>query len=88
VQEKTGQPPANRASRLLILANDGAERFYRDADKLVAAHADRLLAFLIDADAPTLGAAATAKGNAAKALMIDDKIALGLFLSAYADALC
>lgn len=84
VQEKTGQAPAQRASRLLILANDGSERFYRDAERLLAKHGDRLMAMVADATSELLGAF-TAKGNAAKALMIDDRDALALFLSSYAD---
>ena len=88
VQEKTNQPPANRASRLLLLARDGSDRFYREAERILINHGDRTLAFLVDATGDELGGLFTAKGKAVKALMIDDKVALGLFLSASADALC
>lgn len=88
VQERTGQPPAHRASRLLIITNDGSERFYRDAERLLILHSDRVLGVRLDASGEELGAAFSSKGKAVKALMIDDRVALGLFLSAYADRLC
>ena len=38
VQEKSGQAPAQRLSRLLLLASDGSDRFYRDAASLLHKH--------------------------------------------------
>lgn len=87
VQEKSGQPPAQRLSRLVLLANDGADRFYHDAASMLGRNADRAWGCLIDATAADLGKAFTAKGGPAKALMINDKTALGLFLTTLAQKL-
>ena len=78
---------AQRLSRLVLLANDGAERFYHDAASLLARNADRTWGCLIDATATELGRSFTAKGGPAKALMINDKTALGLFLTTLAQRL-
>jgi hypothetical protein len=44
-----------RVSRLLVCADDGAERFYRTVERTVRAHAPRVLAVVLDADGATLG---------------------------------
>jgi hypothetical protein len=88
VQEKTGQAPPARASRLLILASDGSDRFYREAERLLARHGDRLLAMVVEATGEELGAAYSSKDKAVKALMINDRDAMALFLGAYADSVC
>ena len=85
VREKTGQTPSSqRMSRLVFLATDGSDRFERHAEAMLSRHADRVHAVRIAADSEALGAALTAKGNPAKALMIADRKALGLFLAALA----
>jgi hypothetical protein len=84
---KSGAPQAPRLSRLLILANDGTERFYHDVESLLRRNADRTWAVVVAADAEQLGAAATQKGGIAKALLIDERRALGLFLSTLAEGL-
>src|SRR3990172_1035941 len=43
---QTGVPRGIRVSRLLLLANDGAERFYRRIDALLYRHGPRVLAVL------------------------------------------
>ena len=86
-QERAGLQPPQRLSRLLILARDGSARFYRDAESTLARHADRLWGCVIDVTAAELGRAFTPKGNPAKALMIDDRDALGLFLATLAKGL-
>lgn len=86
-QAKAAQPSGQRLSRLLLLANDGAPRFYRDASSLLSRNADRVRGVLVDASAAELGKEFTPKGGATKALLIDDKDALGLALSTLADAL-
>jgi hypothetical protein len=85
VQKRTGQPPAQRMSRLLFLSNDGSERFYRQAASLLGAHGNRLACARLDAPSETLGSLlAGARGNPAKAVLINDKRALGAFLAAVA----
>lgn len=87
VLEKTGKAPSQRMSRLVFLANDGAERFVRNAESMLQHHADRAQGCLLDVNAETLGEALTAKGKPAKALMIADRKALGLFLASLGDLL-
>jgi hypothetical protein len=84
VREKTGDAPAGRLSRLLLLASDGSERFYREAEAVLARHGDRLWGCRVEADAARLGEAFTPKGRPTKALLIDDKQALTLALLALA----
>jgi len=87
VQEKTKQAPTTRLSRLLIFANDGSERFYRDAEFILKHHGDRAWGCLVDIDSEALGAVYTPKGKPTKALMIGDRDAVGQFLNALATGL-
>lgn len=87
MQTKAGQAPAHRLSRLLILASDGSERFYHDAESLLLRHEDRMWGCLVDATSEELGQAFAAKGQPAKAFLIADRKALGMFLVALAEAL-
>lgn len=86
LRAKTGQAQGQRLSRLILLAADGSERFYHDVESVLTKHADRAWAFRLDAKSDALGAY-TPKGNPTKALMIDDRKALVLFLRAYAEEL-
>lgn len=45
---KQGMAPANRMSRLLVIANGGSERFYRGCERLLIDHSDRLLGVRVD----------------------------------------
>ncbi len=81
---KHAKPPSPRMSRLLIVAQDGSERFYRDAESLIAKHADRLSACIVAVDSLELGRHIGAKGPV-KALMINDKNTLGFFLAKVAE---
>jgi hypothetical protein len=87
VQEKTRQVESQRMSRLLFVSNDGSERYYHDVDSLVKKHGNRLWCCRIEATAVELGERYTQKGQPTKTLMIDDRKALGLFLSTLANAL-
>jgi hypothetical protein len=80
---KHAVPPSPRLSRLLLLAQDGSERFYRDAESLLSKHDDRMLGAILKVDSAGLGQHIGAKGPA-KALLINDKTTLGLFLAALA----
>lgn len=83
-RDKDGSAPADRISRLLVLANDGAERFYRDAEQLLRHHADRLVVLRLDATSAELGAQVFGEGKVAKALLVADKDAVGRVLVALA----
>jgi hypothetical protein len=83
-------PPAEarrqgaRVSRLLLLANDGAERFYRQVERLVAAHAPRVLACVVDCDSATLGALLYGRDAVAKLVLAEHKAAVVAILRALA----
>ncbi len=85
LRKKTGREQQPRLSRLLVLANDGSDRFYRDVESLLARHGARTWACVVDASSEALGKALAAKGGPAKALMIADRKALAGFLAALAE---
>lgn len=87
VQTKTAQAPANRMSRLLLISNDGSERFYRQTENLLKKHGERLWCCRLNASSEELGAIATMGGNPAKAVLIDDKKVLVGFIGNLARAL-
>ncbi len=63
----------DRVSRLLLVSNDGAERFYRRIEGLFRLHAPRLLCCMLDKDASTMGNIITGKEKQIKAVMADHK---------------
>lgn len=72
--ERTGTPQsASRISRILFMANDGAERFYRECDSLLSEYPDRLLGCLIHADGNALGEAIFGAPKLVRAILINDK---------------
>lgn len=81
---KTGAPQKPRLSRLLLLSNDGADRFLRQAESLLERHGERTHGVVIDVSAEDLGQMFTPKGTPAKAFLIDDRKALTLFLTTLA----
>lgn len=85
LKKKTGQEQQPRLSRLLLLAKDGSERFYRDVEGILARHGARTWACVVEATSEDLGKALSAKGGPAKALMIADRKALAQFLAALAE---
>ena len=85
LQKQPGQSQNQRLSRLIILSNDGSDRFYHQAETLLVKHSDRLMACIVDATADQLGEAFTKKSNPTKALLIDDRKALEAFLAALAE---
>lgn len=73
LREKQGTPPANRVSRLLIVANDGSERFYRACEQTALKHADRLLLLVTDVPAEVLAAKLFGQGREIKALLVSER---------------
>jgi hypothetical protein len=51
----TAERQGRRASRLLLVTRDGAERFYRQVERLALAHVPRVLVVVLECDAATLG---------------------------------
>jgi len=77
-----------RISRLLILANDGAERFYRNVEIILHRHKPRVLAILLEIDAIGLGELLFGPGNIARLVMLNHKQAVGSVLLAMTGDIC
>jgi hypothetical protein len=73
-----------RLSRLLVLANDGAPRFFRNVETLIERCGARALALRLDVDAARLGAPLFGAGSQARLVMLDHKVAVGMLLLALA----
>ncbi|MCP4625382.1 MAG: hypothetical protein GY850_17950 [bacterium] len=82
--QRIGAARGVRVSRVLVLANDGAERFYRQVESLLRRHGQRVLAVRVEIDADGLGELLFGPGSLARLLMIGHKEAVGLVLSAMA----
>jgi hypothetical protein len=82
---RSGAAPGARVSRLLLLAEDGAERLYRHVDRLAAAHAPRVLVALLAADAVTLGRTTTGRDATVKVVLVQHKHAVAAVLRALAE---
>jgi hypothetical protein len=85
VDQKSGARRVERVSRLLVLANDGAERFYRQVEKLLRQNGPRLLALCLDVDAEMLGQTIFNPGDRVLLLMLDHKEAVSNMLLALAE---
>jgi hypothetical protein len=73
-----------RVSRLLLVANDGAERFYRRVERLVVLHAPRVHPCVIECDSPSLGALLYGPGEVTKVVLVERKAAVVAILRALA----
>ena len=69
---------------LLPLSDDGADRLYRHAEGLMAAHAPRLPVAILAADAAAVGRATTGHTAAVKAIVARHKEAVAALLRALA----
>lgn len=79
-----GVPRGVRVSRLLLLANDGAERFYRKIDALLHRYGPRVLAVRLEIDEKVLGELLFGPHRVARLLMLEHKQAVGSVLLAMA----
>ena len=82
VARRARRAPGTRVSRLLLLSDDGAERLYRNVERLALAHAPRVLVAMIAADAATLGRATTAREAVVKVVLAQHKQAVAALLRA------
>ena len=80
--ERSDLPHGGRISRLILLSNDGAERFYRHVEQLMRSHAPRLLACLLDTDSDVLGKLVTGHDRQVKLVMAEHKDAVSAILRA------
>ena len=76
VATREGTDRAARISRLLFLADDGAERFYRAAERVTRQHASRLLTCRLEAPATALGRAVLGRDAGLKAVLVRHKDAV------------
>ena len=77
-------PRRPRLSRLLVLTNDGAPRFYRNVATLLDRYGSRLAAIRLDVESAQLGALLFGEGSQARLVMLEHKLAVGAFLLALA----
>ena len=73
-----------RVSRLLMVTNDGAERFYRQVERLGSTHAPRVLTIVLDCDAAMLGDLVYGAGAAVKLVLAGHKTVVIAILRAFA----
>lgn len=73
LRENRGLPTGHRVSRLLLVSNDGAERFYRDIERLLRAHVPRLFGCMVDIDGNELGNLVSSREKQVKVVMADHK---------------
>ena len=85
VDRKRGTPRGVRISRLLVITNDGAERFYRQVASLLKRHGQRVIAVRLDASAEELGKLLYGPGRSARLILIEHKAAVGDVLMALVD---
>lgn len=83
---RRGTATGARVSRLLLVADDGAERFYRQVERLALAHAPRVLVVRCEADAVALGTAVLGRPRAVKAVLAAHRDAVTALLLALAPA--
>jgi hypothetical protein len=69
----------------LLVSNDGAERFYRQVERLVVGHAPRVLACVLDCDSPTLGDLLPGAAGVVKLVLTGHKTAAAAVLRALAE---
>ena len=86
VDQKSGVSRGERVSRLLVLADDGAERFYRRVEKLLRQYGPRVLALRLDVKAETLGQMLFDPGHRVLLLLLDHKEAVSAMLLALAES--
>lgn len=76
VDRRAGIERGQRVSRLMLVANDGAERMYRRIESLLRQYGDRLLVVQLTCDALELGALLGKSGSPTKVVMLDHKDAV------------
>jgi hypothetical protein len=84
VDRKTGVERGRRISRLLILADDGSERFYRSVESLLRRHCPRVLALRLPIDETAFGRILFGRDEVARLLLVEHKDAVSAVLLALA----
>ncbi len=87
LREKTPQSPqSSRISRILLVANDGSERFYRECESLLNHYTQRLLVCRLEIAGEDLGLALSLRPKLMRALLVTDRKAAARVLLALAPA--
>jgi len=73
VDRKTGTKRQERISRLILLSNDGAQRFYRKIEAILREHGSRVMAVRVDTDAFTIGEQIFGIEKEVKLLLLEHK---------------
>jgi hypothetical protein len=73
LRDGKGLPTGERVSRLLLIANDGAQRLYHHIEHLLKLPAPRLLGCMLDADSIALGSLISGKERQIKVIMAERK---------------
>jgi hypothetical protein len=81
----SGAARGARVSRLLLVSDDGAERFYRHVETLLRRHADRVLGVRLEAGAAELGALLFGPSALARVVLVEHKDAVAAVLLALAE---
>jgi hypothetical protein len=84
LRARTSDPPVDRTSRLLVVADDGSPRFYREVDRLLARHADRLLGMRVAAPTAAFARAIFGRELLVRAVLVTDREATTAVLFALA----
>jgi len=84
VDRNTGVERRQRVSRLLVLADDGSERFYRSVELLMNRNPGRILALRLDVDELALGRMLFGRDQVARLLLVTHKHAVAAILLALA----
>ena len=73
VHAKQASVPANRVSRVLLVSNDGSERFYRACESLLGKHGERLLLLRFGIPAGRMGEKIIGPGKEIKVVLLADR---------------
>jgi hypothetical protein len=84
VDQSTGVDRGGRISRLLVLSDDGSDRFYRNVEFVLRRNAPRVLALRLDVGEDALGGLLFGPDQVARLLLIQHKDAVSAVLLALA----
>ena len=73
---RSGVTRGERVSRLVLCSNDGADRFYRQVERLLQENSLRVVAVILDVDATQMGQRVLGDGQMARLLMLHHKRAV------------
>ena len=82
VDARTATERGARVSRLVLLSQDGSERFYRQAERIVVAQGERVLVVRIEVDSDQLAAVVPDASGVVRALLVQHKDSVARVLMA------